>query len=494
MIEAGETDEAIEFVVSLLGQMADKQDRLFLQLLRMQKHRFGRRSEKLGDQLMLLFEQMTAAEGDEAAAEDVELPRPDPKPRDERRPLPEDLDIVETEIEPTEEELSCECGKGRRVIGHESSRVLEYVPGHFEWHVTRRPKLACNRCEDGVVVPEGPAKVIDRGLPGPGLLTEVVVRKYADHCPLHRMRKIFRRDGVDLPVSTLSDWVAQTTDVLHPLAERLRAKVAQAHVLQMDATGLRVLDSDTPNGSRRGTIWGQVGDERLAAFYYRPGEAKEDVAEILTGRNGWVQMDAASVFDETFRTAPKAERAGCWAHARRKYVDLPDRRAELMLLHIRKLYLVEREAKKEGLSPEERLALRKERAPPILEKIKALATTIVETEPPKSAVAQAASYTLNQWKELNRFLEDGRLKLDNNDCERALRTVALGRKNYLFAGSDTGGERAADLYTLLGTARLADVDPRAWLRDVLGKLVNGWLASRIDELLPAAWTEAQARA
>lgn len=490
MIEGGEVDEAIELVVSLLGRMADKQDRLLLQLLKLRKHRFGRRSEKLSEQLMLLFEEL---EG-EALTADIELPRPDPKPRSEKKRPPEDLKVVETEVEPSEEEKACECGKGRKVIGHESSRVLEYIPGHFEWHVTLRPKLACNRCEAGIVVPEGPAKVIDRGLPGPGLLAEVVVRKYADHLPLHRLRGIFRRDGVDLPVSTLTDWVGQATDVLHPVAERLRWKVAGAHVLQMDATGLRVLDRDSPKGSRKGTLWGQVGDEKLVAFHYRPGESKEDVAQILAGREGWVQMDAAPVFDHAFKNGSNAVRAGCWAHARRKYVDLTDSRAELMLLHIRDLYRVEREARDRELSWEERLALRQERAPPILEKVKELARKIVETEPPKNAIADAASYTLKHWDELTHFLEDGRLKLDNNDCERALRTVAIGRKNYLFAGSDTGGERAADLYTLLGTARLAGVDPRAWLRDVLVKIAAGWKASRIDELLPHAWVETQTEA
>lgn len=301
--------------------------------------------------------------------------------------------------------------------------------------------------------------------------------------------------GVDLPVSSLSNWVGAGAQALEPIAQAIAGKTLAAHVVQTDDTGVTVLDRDRDGGSKRGHQWAYLGDLRWLTFHYTPTRSADGPCEFLAGRRGWVQADAYSGYDRLFRAPGSAAvEVGCWSHARRYYLEaLPkDRRAAVALHYIGQLFDIERQAKQTQLPPEARREFRQQHSRPVLD---SLGRWVKETYPaaaPKSPLGQAVQYTVNQWIPLTRFCEDGRLELENNACERALRQVAVGRKNWLFAGSDEGARWAAVLYSVLGTCRLNGVEPWSYIRDVLEKLAGGWPNSRLEELLPPNWAAARA--
>jgi transposase len=499
LLEAGRNDEALEMFVTVLSQMASDHDRLQHQLRLLLKNRFGRKTEKIDPaQLRLFLEELrqAAAQG-EAPAQDATRPvvahvRRKPIERRGKRPaLPDSLPREVVRLEPTEAERTCSCGAEKSCIGCETSQVLELVPAQFKVIVFERAKYACRTCETGVVIAKAPAKPIDGGLPGFSLLADVLVKKYAEHLPLHRIREIYRRHGPDISVSTLADWVAAGAEALLPIAAEIRRRVLSAYVVQLDDTPLTVLDKQKPGGSKRGYMYAYVGDQSWVAYDYRPTRSAAGPCAFLGLREGWVQADAAGAFDPLFALG-RAKEAGCWSHARRYYVEAleTDKRAALAIAWIGQLFEVEREAS--GRTPDERLALRQERSRPVVEELGRWIAETSKTTPPKSPLGKALYYAAHQWTPLTRFLEDGRLEIHNNACERALRRIAVGRNNWLFAGSDQGGERAAVIYTVLGTCRLRDIDPSAWLRDVLEKLASGWKQGQIAELLPGEPVETAA--
>jgi transposase len=504
MLAEGRGDDVLDIVITLVASMRDKNTALAMDVARLLRQRVGRTSEKVdAAQLSLLLGMLEAPAGaDGAAAEPpaATLPRPKTKPAKEghgRRPLPPHLERQEiVHAVPAGERACPTCGAERTCIGHERSEVLEFVPATFKVEVHIREKLACRACEGAVATAPAADKVIERGLPGPGLVAHVVVSKYQDHCPLHRLRRIYLREGVDLAVSTLAGWVEAGHDALHPLAERIRALARTAYLVQADDTGLKVLDKDSPGGSKRGHLWCYVGDEKLVAIVYTPSWRKEGPQGFLADRKGYVQADAYKGYDGLFaREGATAVEVGCWAHARRYYYEtlqMGDVRAAVPMKFIQDLYAVEARAKELGLDPQARKELRQAESMPILLQLGRWLADTYNAEPPKSPLAKAAGYSVRQWEALKRYTEDGRLPIDNTGCERALRGIAVGRKNYLFAGSDGGAERAATMYTILGTCALAGVEPLAYVRDVIIKLQGGWPAARIDELLPAHWATARA--
>ncbi len=405
--------------------------------------------------------------------------------------LPRDVSVHQL----PEAERRCEtCAGLAGQIGEDVSEQLEFVAAHFRVTQQRRAKYACPRCKNGVKTAPGPDKLIEKGLPGTGLLAHVVVSKYADHIPLNRQRGIYLREGVDLPVSTLCDWVAVVANELQPVVQRIRERALGSHLLQTDASGLRVLDRNDPEGVRKGTMWCYVGERRWVFFEYaQTGAGAQGPWATLAGRKGYVQADASSVFDRVFNgQCGNAVEVGCWAHARRKLYALKDTdpRVAYPLLLIGKLYRMESIADARGLDPEARRGLREQRSAGILERLKRWLVKTASREPPEGALYKACAYSLNQWQALTRFLEDGRLGLDNNLCELQIRSLAIGRKNYLHAGSDAGAERAAALYTVLRTCALHGVSGDSYIKDVLDKLAAGWRQSRIDELLPDAYAAA----
>lgn len=412
-----------------------------------------------------------------------------------RNPLPASLRREPVLIPVPEAERTCPCcGEAREVIGHDDSEVLELEPLHFKVLRYEREKMACKKCSEGGIVtaPTGD-KVWEKSLAGPGLLSQIVVSKYEDHVPLNRFRTVCRRSGVDIALSTLAAWVARVATDLEPLNEESWKELQNSHIIQTDASGLRVLDRDHEDGIVRGSMWSYVGDRGIVCFRYtETGTGKEGPWAALAKRSGYVQADAASVFDRVYNgKVATATELGCWAHVRRRFWKLSDSdpRAMRAVELIGKLYRIEDLADARGLTYQERCELRQTSSVPVLARIKAWLDKVVRSENPKSELVSAAKYPLNHWIALTRFVEDGRIDLDNNLCELQIRSLAVGRRTWLFAGSHAAARNAAILYGLLRTCALQRIDPKEWLEDVLIKLGSGWPKSRIRELLPQHWRE-----
>jgi transposase len=355
---------------------------------------------------------------------------------------------------------------------------------------TVRPKLSCACCSRIVQEP-APHRPIDRGLAGPGLLAHVLVAKYADHLPLYRQSEIYAREGVDLDRSTLADWVGGASRTLRPLVEALKGYVLSAEKLHGDDVPVPVLEPG--NGkTKTGRLWTYVRDDRPAGsnaasavwFAYSPDRKGEHPASHLKNYRGILQADGFAGFNRLYETGAIVE-AACWAHVRRKFFDLHHGHsspvAKEALERIAQLYGIEKEIR--GRSPDDRKEIRQARSRPVLEAMHAWLKATMSKLSKKSELAKAIYYALERWTALLVFVEDGRVEMDNNAAERALRTVAVGRKNYLFAGSDAGGERAAAIYSLLGSAKLNGIDPEAYMAEVLRRIADHPI-NRIGELLP----------
>ena len=508
LLSEGRFDEAIEMVMAMLSQLQSKNIELVLKLMRLERERSGRKSERMDpNQISLMLERLVGEateESDLAATEaeqksldaerkalDEPVARQVPRRRRPSKNLPRR--VIRHELPIEERRCPC-CGEPMGEIGEDASEIVELIPAQFLVEEHRRAKYACSRCKETVRTAPGPVKSIEKGLPGPGLLAHVVVSKYEQHLPLTRLVEIYRRGGLQTSRSTLCGWVKAVAADVQPIVERISEKALTSTELQIDGSGLRVLDRDDPQGIRRGTMWCSVGDRRYVVFRYaKDGTGQEGPWRYLEGRQGYVQADASNVFDRLYNgRKAEATEVGCLAHARRKYYDLVDSdvRVAYPLKLIGQLYQVEDLADRRRLRLEERLELRQARSTPIMDRYHRWLQRMLSREPPASTLAKACAYSSNHWEALTRFLSDGRLPLDNNLCESQIRSLARGRRNYLFAGSDAGAERAAILYSLLRTCALHRIDGLAYLRDVLGKLASGWLDSRLDELLPENWSPA----
>jgi transposase len=470
-------------------------EHLKLLIARLRRMQFGRKSEKVEreiEQLELRLDELEAAQSEKAAASQtsaVPAPVVQVAGRPARRPLPGHLPR-ETRKYPPKQEACPECGGELKHLGEDVSEILEYMPARFKVIRQVRSKLACGCC-DKIVQAAAPSRPIARGMAGPGLLAHVLVSKYCDHLPLYRQSEIYAREGVDLERSTLADWVGGTSALLAPLVEALRRHVMNATKLHADDTPVPVLAPG--NGkTKTGRLWTYVRDDRPAGdatppavwFAYTPDRKGEHPQAHLSNFTGTLQADGYAGFDPIYQ-AGRIQEAACWAHVRRKFYDLVTAHkspvAGEALERIGALYAVEKEIR--GRSPEERRAVRGTRARPLLESLKQWLEATLSKLSRKSDTALAVRYALGRWEALLRYLDDGHIEIDNNAAERALRTVALGRKNYLFAGSDAGGERAAAIYGLIGTAKINGLDPEAYLRDVLTRIADHPI-NRIAELLP----------
>lgn len=518
----GRTEEAFDYFAAALAAVLRKNTELELLLAKLRRERLGTRSERVSpDQLALLLEYMqqlepigpaasATAAAEAAAREDARVEEEIAQSeKTKREATPKRFRArgwhvrraerrVHEMALPAEERICVSCGGEKRRLGTDETRQLEYIPAHFIEHVYHREKYACARCKDGVSTAPGPVKVIERSDADASVLAHVVVSKYSDHTPLHRQHRIYKRSGIELPVSTLADWVAGVADRLQPLEAVLAERVLGAYVVRTDATGLKVLDPKAEENIERGTVWCYVGDDCDVLFRYTPtGEGEAGPWSFLARRTGYIQADAAGVFDRLFTgQAASAIEVGCWAHARRKFVALAetDPRVAYALQLIRRLYRLEYLADLKDLTPSERAELRGERTRDALEQLKRWLLFTAEREPPGSDLAKAAGYCLRQWTALTRFLDDGRLAPDNNICEQQLRDIALGRKNYLFAGSHQAARRTATLYSVMRTCVQHHVPPLPYLTDVLHRLAAGWPNDRLDELLPDRWLRLHAPA
>jgi transposase len=463
---------------------------------------YGPKAERIDPAQLALFaqEMVAAPEPEPAPEEEAPAPTPAVKRGHGRKPLPKDLPRKRIVHEVAAEDKVCpECGADKKRIGEEVSEQIEYVPASLFILEHVRPKYACPCCQEHVVVAQKPGKVIEKGLPGPGLVAHVITSKYCDHLPLYRQQFMYARHGLEISRKTLCGWVMAAADKAQRLIELMKNDVLASQVIHTDDTPVRVQGEDD-NGAFTGRFWVYVGDEAhpYTVYDYTPSRKRDGPAAFLDDYKGYLQADAFGGYDGIYASGHVIEVA-CWAHARRKFYEArstDSNRAHRVLAWIRQLYEIERDGKK--LSADDRHALRQAKSKPIFESVKTPAGSqdiegvkdwLVKQQAtvlPKSPIGEAVNYTLNNWTALTRYLDDGILDIDNNQAEQALRGIAIGRKNWLFLGSDRGGRAAAVHYTLIQSAKRHGLDPFAYLRDVLLRLTTE-PGVEVPSLLPDAW-------
>jgi transposase len=454
MRHAGRHDEAVEYTLAALAAVLQKSGELELLLAKLQRERVGKRCEQTDNaQLALLLEEMLRnlpqpeIDPDALAREDAALTKeieaaesesesPSKRQRNNWRTSEKVAREIKVHELPARERSCSQCGREKSALGHDEREILDYIPASFVIREHRMEKYACGYCKDGVVTAAGPSDAAGELSASPSLLAHVVTSKYADHTPLTRLAGIYERSGATISVSTLSGWVGTAADRLSPIVDALEGRIRNALVIGSDATGIKVLDPESAENIERGTMWCYVGDGKDVLFKYAStGEGETGPWDFFRDRIGYVQVDAASVFDRIFNgKVASAVEVACWAHARRRFEALKDTdcRVSYTLMLIARLYRIEHLADAKNLSPKDRSLMRKERSYEVLEKIKESHAATLKNEPPDSALAKAMRYVLNHWVALTRFVEDGRLLLDNNITEQQMRGIALGRKNYLF--------------------------------------------------------------
>jgi transposase len=472
-------------------------DRLRLIIQRLQRTQFGRRSERLdGDQLALGLEDLDAdVARAQASYRTVAVDHAEIEPA-RRQALPDHLSREDITFDVDEGRLCPCCGGALHMIGETVSEMLDFVPARLRVLRIRRPKYGCRACGT-IHQAAAPERPIARGMASPGLLAHVLVSKYCDHTPLYRQTQIFARHGVEIDRSTLANWVGGACWWLEPLQARLAAHVFGSGKIFADDTPIPVLDPGRGR-TKMGRLWVYTRDDRpwggpdppAAVYFYSPDRKAERPASHLEGFQGILQVDGYAGF-ERLTAGGDIVLAACWAHARRKLYDLHKATgspiAAEALRRIAELYAIEKTIR--GRTAEERLTVRNAQSRPLVEAMKPWLETELGRIPGRGGLAEAIRYTLSRWTALCRFLDDGRIDLDNNPVERAIRPVALGRKNHLFAGSDGGGARWATVCALITTAKLNDVEPFAYLRDILERMTDGHPMSRLDDLLPWNWAK-----
>ena len=489
-------------------------ENLKLTIAKLQHDKHGNSSERtsvLMDQLQLQLGELVERRAQETAAAEIaaaqtpatgetktEPPKQRRKPA--RRPLPDNLPR-ERVVQPTPTACSCCGGTSLRKLGEDVTETLERVPGHWKVIQHVREKMTCRACEQ-ITQPPAPSHPIARGRAGPQLLAEVMFSKFGAHLPLNRQSDIFAGEGVDLDVSTLADWVGACAATLMPLRDAIEKHVHAAERLHIDDTTVPVL---AKNQCRTGRLWTHVRDDRpfggsaapAAVYYYSPTREGEHAEQQLATYTGIAQADAYSGFNGLFvegrQPGPIVE-AACWAHSRRKFFELARLRKMPIAIEavqrIDALFAIEREIN--GKASTERLAARRARSKPLVASFEKWLREERKKLSSKGPLAKAIDYQFNHWAAFTRFLDDGRICLSNNAAERAIRGIAVGRRNWTFCGSDSGGHRAAVMYTLIESAKLSDVDPKAWLADVLARIADH-PAQQLHALLPWNWKTARER-
>jgi transposase len=480
--------------------LLERNERLHHNLLKLNRLQFGRKSERLDeDQLQLGLEDLEQT----VAKNQAEAEKREPALREEhatkrragRGALPAHLPRVEVTLLP--EDTACPCCRGvMTVIGQDTSERLDVVPAQYRVIVTHRPKLACRACEGTIVQSPAPPRLIEGGIPTEGLVAHVAVARYADHQPLYRQAQMMARQGVLLDRSTLAFWMGYAAAEVAPVVARLREMVLSSARVFADETVVPVLDPGRGR-TKQGYFWAIARDDRpwggrdppAVVYSYAPGRAHRHAAALLGNYRSILQCDGYAAYKQVAGRPGddgSVTLAFCWSHVRRGFYDMAKTKAAPIateaLSRIAALYQIETGIR--GTSPEHRRAVRQTDSAPLVTDLRAWFETQIARLPGRSPTADAIRYALNHWVGLERFLHDGRIELDPNSVERSMRPIALSRKNALFAGSDEGAETWAGLASLIETGKLNDVNPQAYLTNLLTRLVNGWPQARIDELMP----------
>jgi transposase len=514
LLAGGRSEELLAVVSKIVARNAE------LESLVAKMREPNRREHVSSDQLDLFLNQLLVAMGGELGEADAKLKdtaedhggretdkpaAPGSKPPAQppaRRPPPPGLRRVDNPIAVPEQERRCPvCGAERVCIGHDTTEVIELIPAEVIVRIDHREILACRSCEAEVVRAPRGDKVVDGGIYGSRLVADLVVGKYWDSLPLNRQGQQLERLGLSMPSSSMADQIRWATELLEPVWLLLMTQVLFSTVMHVDATSLPVRDKDAPGGITIGSLWGYVGDEVAAVYLYtqtgkKVGQVEGEVGpqEFLAKRKGFVVADASNIFDESFQR-PDLVEVGCNMHARRYFVkalEANDARAAIPIKAFRTLYDVEDDVR--GGDPGRRLEERVRRSRPVYDELLAWCTTYRPSEPPSSLLGRAISYLLNHQLALTRFLDDGRLPIDNGIVERLHRRPALGRRNFLFAGSHTGAKRAAIAYSILSTCHLIGINPTEYLADIFPILSRGIVIARdLPPLTPAAWKASRTR-
>ncbi len=478
----------------LAESQALKIEKLEHQLAGHRKARFGSKSESL-DQLAFDLQEdreIAAAAAVQQGETDQGVDDKPGKRKHSRAPLPDHLERQSEVLSPGE--TCSDCGGTLRSLGEDVTQELDYIPGRFVVREIIRPRMACNCCETFAQVPL-PSRPIERGRAGPGLLAHVLVGKYCDHLPLYRQSGIYAREKVDLHRSTLTDWVGRSTTLLEPLADHIGKLARAGPALFADDTPVKMQTGGKTGKAQTARMWSYVRDERpwcgqappCAWYRFSVDRKGAHPAAHLKGYTGIVHADGFTGFNGLFGEGLACEQA-CMVHVRRKFVDVFERDgstiAKEVIERIARLYAVEKDARYKP--PDERVALRQTRAKPIFDDLETWLKSQLPKISGKTKLAEAIRYALGRMPKARAYLENGQLELDNNICERSIRPLTLGRKNYLFMGSEGGGKAAAIAYTLIETARMNRVDPEAWLTWVLAHIADHKI-NRIDELTPWNW-------
>jgi transposase len=504
---ATELDRVLNETAASYQELQHEHAATLEQLAELKRWAFGRRRERVSDaegqgHLFELDPPSDSKAEDTTLGQEAEVEIKGHRRRKKRQIDWDQLKQVRHEYELSEEEKTCSCcDRLMDRIGEDITRELEYEPSKLEAHIHVRPKYACRRCKDGVKTAPMPPRPIPGGIAGPGLIAQVIVSKFADHLPLHRQEDILTRHGVFLSRSSQSDWVKAVADLIQPLHDLQRQRVLQSQVMWTDDTHVTVLGNrDAGNGEKggsfKGYFWTYIGDQQnpYSVYDFTSDRCRAGPARFLEGYAGYLHADAYTGYDAMFLgVGSKVHEVACWAHARRKFLSAvgnAPREAHTVLEWIRQLHDIEERAR--TLTVDARRKLRAHEANPVLDKIEPYLAELSLTALPKSNLSKAITYARNQWEALRRYTEDGRLTIDNNVSERTLRHQAIGRKNWLFLGSEAAGPRAAVLSTILAGAKRHHIEPWAYVRDLLVRLHGD--ETQLEELLPDRWAAAHPEA
>lgn len=478
--------------------LQEENARLYLAIRQLKQQHYGRKSEKLDVELpqlpglQNLFDEAglePAEEPEEETSEQVVDPKkPEKKKKPGRRPLPKDLprERIVHDLPETKKQCTC-CGHPMVKFGEETSEQLEYIPAQLKVLVHVRNKYACKACEEGVTLAPLPAQPIPKSMATAGLLAHVLVSKYADHLPLYRQSDMWRRLNIDISRATMSGWVLKCGTLLAPLVDLMRLNIINHDYARADETTLQVLNELGRKATSTSYMWVFMNEglpQKSIVYRYDPSRKGAVAAEFLEGFKGYLQSDAYSGYKHICKDGIVS--LGCWAHARRKFTDIIKTGAKTgkaveAVAFIAKLYDVERHAKEKALPPDKVKELRQQKSKPLMDSYKVWLESTVDKVPPKNPLRAAINYSLNNWSELTRYLDDGRLDIDNNACERAMKPFAVGRKNWLFAGNEVGAHASSVIFSLIETCEANGVEPEAYLKHVLENIHT---TKDLSQLLP----------